>query len=178
MRVPSGEKTAVSPEDPGYSKVKEGSPGFCRVNWRNGLLKKRVRPNRKSVLDSWRGFPCRMASSAPVPASQIRASAPSEEVVTTRAPSGEKTAASTPVSLESTVSSRPVAASQIRAVPSLDVDRIRPPSGEKAILTTGNLWPGGSALLTSIAVSQRRTVSSDEAVAMRAPSGEKTASFK
>ena len=66
----------------------------------------------------------------------------------------------------------PLAASQIRAVLSIDAVTMRLPSGLNAALHTASSWPlSGSPIGLPLSASQTRAVLSEDAVTMRLPSG-------
>ena len=69
----------------------------------------------------------------------------------------------------------PVAASQTRAVLSLDAVTMRDPSGLKAAEMIELPWPLRTAIALPVAASQTRAVMSDDVVTMRDPSGLKAA---
>jgi hypothetical protein len=104
-----------------------------------------------------------MASCLPVAASQMRAVL-SLEAVTMRRPSGENAALRTfPLSSsegkpspwpEKTTSCTPLAASQMRAVRSLEAVTMRRPSGENATLRTLRSWPESTVIGLNVAASQ------------------------
>ena len=68
-----------------------------------------------------------------------------------------------------------LAASQMRAVLSIDAVTMRDPSGLKAAEFTTSSWPRRTAISLPLAASQMRAVLSDDAVTMRDPSGLKAA---
>ena len=93
-----------------------------------------------------------------------------------RAPSGENAALCTASSCPRRAAiSAPVAASQMRAVPSKEAVTMRAPSGENAALRTQSSCPRRTAISAPVAASQSGAVRSAEAVTMRAPSGENAA---
>ena len=70
-----------------------------------------------------------------------------------------------------------LAASQMRAVLSLDAVTMRDPSGLKAAESTALSWPRRTAISLALAASQMRAVLWLDAVTMRDPSGLKAAEY-
>src|SRR5208337_3541662 len=101
---------------------------------------------------------------------------PSSPAVSTRFPSGEKTAELTgPLCPLKVRISCPVFASQMRAVPSSPAVSTRFPSGEKTAELTGPLCPLKVRISCPVFASQMRAVPSSPAVSTLLPSEEKTA---
>ena len=158
MRRPSGEYAAdqtPSPWPESTASCLAVSASQMRAVWSAEAVTMRRPSGENAAVRTASSWPESTASCLPVAASQMRAVL-SLEAVTMRRPSGENAALRTfpPSSSagrpspwpERTASCSPLAASQMRAVRSLEAVTMRRPSGENATLRTTLSWPESPAI--------------------------------